>query len=242
MSRAASIAAMGWPGSLSGAAAAVILDFNGTVAEDETMLMGIYDALLQEHGVAFDAGEYARCAGLPDRVMFQRLFKAQGRRLDAVTADRLLRERIERYRWAVSDWHPVAPDTGAFVRAVAARVPVAVASGAFRAEIDQVLALAGLAECVSVIVSIEDVRAGKPDPEGFTAALTRINHGRVDVIAPEHTVVVEDATDGVRAARAAGMRCVAIRGRAYDEASGLAQLVVNRLTSELAAALLGDGP
>jgi beta-phosphoglucomutase len=225
-----------------GAAAAVILDFNGTVAEDETMLMGIYEALLQKHGVAFDAGEYARGAGLPDRVMFEQMFAAGGRRLDAATADRLLRERVERYQLAVRDGHPVAPDTAAFVRALAARVPVAVASGAYRAEIEQVLQLAGLAECVSVIVSIEEVRAGKPDPESFTAALTEINRGRAQMIAPEHTVVVEDATDGVRAARAAGMRCVAIRGRAYDEASGLAQLVVDRLTGEVAAALLGARP
>jgi beta-phosphoglucomutase len=225
-----------------GPAAAVILDFNGTVAEDETMLMGIYEALLREHGVAFDAAEYSRGAGLPDRLMFQRLFAAQGRRLEELSADRLPRERVERYRLAVSDGHPVAPDTVAFVRAVAARVPLAVASGAFRAEIDDVLALAGLADCVSVIVSIEQVRVGKPDPESFTAALTRINRGRGAPIAPEQTVVVEDATDGVRAARAAGMPCVAIRGRAYDEASGLAQLVVDRLTGELAAALLEPGP
>jgi beta-phosphoglucomutase-like phosphatase (HAD superfamily) len=62
------------------------------------------------------------------------------------------------------------------------------------------------------------------------------------VIAREHTVVVEDATDGARAARAAGMRCVAIRGRAYDEDSGLAERVVCRLTAELARTPLRAGP
>jgi beta-phosphoglucomutase len=223
-------------------ARAVILDFNGTVAEDEMMLIGIYEELLREHGVAFDAGAYSHYAGLPDRVMFGRLFEAQGRPLEADTSDRLLRDRVERYRLAVSDGHPVAEDTVAFVRAVAAQVPVGIASGAFRAEIEHVLELAGLAKSVSVIVSIDEVRAGKPDPESFTAALAQINRGRAEEITPEHTVVVEDATDGVRAARAAGMRCVAIRGRAYDEDSGLAQLVVDRLSAELAVALLRSWP
>lgn len=51
-------------------------------------------------------------------------------------------------------------------------------------------------------------------------------------------MVVEDTTDGARAARAAGMRCIAIRGRAYDERSGLAARVVNRMTHELALSLL----
>lgn len=223
-------------------ARAVILDFNGTLAEDEAVLIGIYEELLEEHGVPFDAREYPRYAGLPDRTMFESLFEAHGRPLKAATADRLLRDRVERYRSAVSDGHPVADDTVAFVRAIAARVPVGIASGAFREEIEHVLELADLVEHVSVIVSIDEVRAGKPDPESFTAALARINRDRPEAIEPQHTVVVEDATDGARAARAAGMQCVAIRGRAYDEGSGVAEVVVDRLTLELAHTLLRAGP
>ena len=223
------------------AARAVILDFNGTVAQDEAILLRIYEDLLREHGLAFDVQEYSRHAGLPDRVMFGRLFEIQGRMLPPGTLDRLLRARVERYRSAVGDGHPVSADTVAFVRTVAAQVPVAIASGAFRAEIEPVLEHAGLAELVAVIVSIDEVRVGKPDPESFTTALALINRGRAEAIAPAHTVVVEDATDGVRAARAAGMRCVAIRGPAYDQDSGLAELVVDRLTAELAQALVRSG-
>jgi beta-phosphoglucomutase-like phosphatase (HAD superfamily) len=51
-------------------------------------------------------------------------------------------------------------------------------------------------------------------------------------------VVVEDATDGARAAVAAGMRCVALRGGAYDEGSGVAEVVVDGLTADLARALV----
>lgn len=224
------------------AARAVILDFNGTLAEDEAVLIGIYEELLGEHGLPFDAGEYPRYAGLPDQVMFDRLFEVHGRPLDAATADRLVRERIGRYRAAVSDRHPVAEDTVAFVHALAAQVPVGIASGAFREEIVHVVERAGLAGLVSVIVSIDEVRDGKPHPESFTTALAHINRDRPAAIAPEHTVVVEDATDGARAARAAGMRCVAIRGSAYEEATGLAELVVDRLTAKLARALLGFEP
>ncbi len=57
------------------AAQAVILDFNGTLAEDEAVLIGIYEELLGEHGLSFDAGEYPRYAGLPDQVIFGRLFE-----------------------------------------------------------------------------------------------------------------------------------------------------------------------
>ncbi len=224
------------------AAHAVILDFNGTLAEDEAVLIGIYEELLWEHGVAFDPAEYHQYAGIPDHDMFGRLFEAHGRPLEADTLDRLLQDCIVRYRSAVSEDHPVAEDTIDFVRTVAAEVPVAIASGAFRAEIEHVLELAGVAHHFSVIVAIDDVTAGKPDPESFITALARINHerGKSEAITPERTVVLEDATDGALAARAAGMRCVAIRGRAYDERSGVAELVVDRLTADLARALL-DG-
>jgi beta-phosphoglucomutase-like phosphatase (HAD superfamily) len=221
-------------------ARAVILDFNGTIAEDEALLIGIYEELLGEHGVAFEAGHYPRYAGLPDHAMFEHLFEAQGRPLEAATVERLLRERVGRYLSAVSDDHPVADDTVAFMRALAPRVPVGIASGAFREEIEHVLEAAGLAQLVSVIVAIDEVEAGKPDPESFTAALAHINRRRSEPIMPRDVVVLEDATDGARAARAAGMRCVALRGPAYDEESGAAELVVDRLTAELAGWLLGS--
>jgi HAD superfamily hydrolase (TIGR01509 family) len=221
-------------------AGAVILDFNGTLAEDETLLIGIYEELLREHGVAFEAGHYPRYAGLPDQVMFEHLFEAHGRPLEAATVDRLVRERVGRYLSAVSNEHPVADDTVAFMRALAPHVPVGVASGAFRKEIEHVLEAAGLSQLVSVIVAIDEVEAGKPDPESFTAALAHINQGRSEPIAPQDAVVFEDATDGARAARAAGMRCVALRGPSYDEESGVAEFVVDRLTAKLACWLVGS--
>lgn len=223
-------------------ARAVILDFNGTVAEDETLLIGIYEDLLREHGVAFEAGHYSRYAGLPDEAMFEHLFEAHGRPLEPTTVESLLRERVGRYRSAVSEEHPVADHTIAFIHTVAAHVPVGVASGAFREEIEHVLEAAGLSRLVSVVVAIDEVEAGKPDPESFTAALAHINRKRATPIAPEDTVVFEDATDGARAARAAGMRCVALRGSAYEEDSGVAELVVDRLTVELAHRVVGSRP
>lgn len=224
------------------AAQAVILDFNGTLAEDEAVLMGIYEELLWEHGVAFDGAEYHRFAGIPDHAMFGKLFEAHGRTLEADTLDRLLQDRVARYRSAVTEDHPIPEDTIDFVRIVAAEVPVAIASGAYRAEIEHVLELAGVAHHFSIIVAIDDVTAGKPHPESFITALERINRQRADgeAIAPAHTVVLEDATDGALAAQAAGMRCVAIRGRAYDERSGVAELVVDRLTAQLARELLDE--
>ena len=204
------------------AARAVILDFNGTLADDEALLIGIYEELLREHGVAFDAGQYPRYAGLSDREMFARLFQDHGRPLEAAATDRLLRARVGRYRSAVSEGHPVADETAAFVRALAAQVPVGIASAPSGRRSSTSWRLAGLAELVSVIVSIDEVRAGKPDPESFVAALVHINRDRC--LAGRGGADGRDrGRDRWRPRRT--RRRDALRrhtGRAYDEASGMA--------------------
>ena len=60
------------------------------------------------------------------------------------------------------------------------------------------------AECFQAIVSAEDVHRGKPDPEVFLIAATRLG------VAPEHCIVVEDAEHGLEAARAAGMKSIGV--------------------------------
>lgn len=80
----------------------------------------------------------------------------------------------------------------------------AVASSAPRENIRVVLEVTGLDRCFDAIVSAEDVRAGKPDPEVFLTASTRLG------IAPKHCVVVEDAPAGIEAARRACMKAIGV--------------------------------
>ena len=112
---------------------------------------------------------------------------------------------------------PIAQHAVEFVRAAAQRVQLAIASGAFRREIEHVLSTAGVRDYFTAVVSIDDVANGKPDPEGFLRALELLNAGGAvnPPIEPWQAVAVEDATAGAHAARAAGMRVAAIRGLGY---------------------------
>jgi HAD superfamily hydrolase (TIGR01509 family) len=80
----------------------------------------------------------------------------------------------------------------------------AVASSAPRANVEVVLEMIGLAGCFQTVVSAEDVTAGKPDPQVFLTAASRLE------MPPGHCVVVEDAPAGVEAARRAGMRSIGV--------------------------------
>ena len=90
----------------------------------------------------------------------------------------------------------------------AERVPVGLVSGAFRAEIEPVLAAAGLTDCFRAVVTAEDVAAGKPAPDGYTSIVGRLG----DSLAPADVVAFEDTEAGVASAKAAGLVCVGVVG------------------------------
>jgi beta-phosphoglucomutase-like phosphatase (HAD superfamily) len=221
---------------------AVMLDFNGTLAQDDRLVAGLYVECFARVGAELSEQEYHRDLGaLPDREVFDLALRRAGIPADDARRDALVRARVEGYLAAVADAPPISPAAAAFVRATAERVPLAIASGAFRREIEHVLDASGLTAYFPVVVAIDDVADGKPDPAGFLLALARLNAalGPDPPIGARETVVVEDATGGTQAARAAGMRVAALRGPAYDPASGYADIVIDRLEPAALDAVLG---
>jgi beta-phosphoglucomutase-like phosphatase (HAD superfamily) len=148
---------------------AVTFDFNGTLSDDEEILFGVYAALFAEHGRPLARDEYyARLAGLSEHEIV-RAWLGERDDLDAI-----VRERIDRYRAAVTDGTTVPETMRAAVRFAAGRVPVAVVSGATRAEIEPVVAAAGIAGCFRAIVDDSDVAHGKPHPESSQLAVSSL--------------------------------------------------------------------
>jgi HAD superfamily hydrolase (TIGR01509 family) len=80
----------------------------------------------------------------------------------------------------------------------------AIASAAPRANVETILEVLHARECFEAIVSAEDVHRGKPDPEVFLVAATKLG------VAPKHCIVVEDAEHGIEAARDAGMKSIGV--------------------------------
>jgi len=157
---------------------------------------------------------------------------------DNPEVDAVLAERIDRYRVQVADGSTVsAAARGAFLYA-AERVPVAVVSGAFRAEVEPVLAAAGLDSVIAAVVTADDVRHGKPDPEGYLQALALLGGG----LRSDEVTVFEDTVAGVAAAKAAGMRCVAIPGTHAPERLALADELAPALDVEAVRRALGESP
>jgi len=209
---------------------AVIFDFNGTLSNDEPILFEIFRDLFAEYGRPLSAQEYFdELAGLSDPEIVRAWLGE-----DHPAVDEAIERRTERYRALVADGSSVPEEVREAVRYAAERVPVAVVSGAARAEIEPVLEAAGLTALASVVVAAEDVADGKPDPAGYLRALELLDHG----IEAGEVLVFEDTEAGVASAKAAGMRCVAVLGTLAPERLAAAEEVVPKLDVDLMRRLL----
>ena len=149
-----------------GAAEALVFDFNGTLSHDEPLLLAIYQRLFARHGRPLPEEEYygdlaGHVGGGDHRGWLG---------VDGPLLAMLVQERIDAYAAEAADGSTVTEPVREAVRYAAARVPVAIVSGAFRAEIEPVVAAAGIAGELSTIVAADDVEHGKPHPEGYLLA------------------------------------------------------------------------
>jgi beta-phosphoglucomutase len=207
---------------------ALLLDFNGTLSHDEHLLYEIYAGLFAEQGRPLSPEQYEReLAGLAEHELIRRWL---GDRDDLAA---LVAERVQRYCTLAGDGSTIAPAAREAVRLAAAHVTVAVVSGAARVEIEQVLSGAHLTDEISAVVADGDTEHGKPHPDCYLLALDRLG------LDPGDAVAVEDTESGIAAARAAGIRVVAVRGTMADDRLAAAEAVVDVLSPALVRSLLG---
>ena len=211
-------------------AKALIFDFNGTLSDDEPILCEIFIQLFAEHGKPLSAQEYFdHLAGHSDPEI---VYRWLGR--DHPDVDAVIDERVRRYRDAVSDGSSISPAAREAVRYAAERVPIAIVSGAARAEIVPVIEAAGIAPLFTTLVTSDDVERGKPDPEGYVKALAELAG-----VSAGHVVAFEDTEAGVTSARAAGMRVIARLGTLVPDRLAAAEELIDTIDVELVRRLIG---
>jgi HAD superfamily hydrolase (TIGR01509 family) len=202
---------------------AVIFDLDGVLLQTEELWDEVRERFVRERGGRYDAAAQRAMMGMSSVEWSRFIHEELGvdKPPDEISAEvaRLLEER---YRERL----PLIPGAVKAVRRLAARWPLGLASSSNRSLIDAALELSGLAAYFRVTVSSEEVARGKPSPDVYLEAAGRLS------VAPERCAAVEDSHSGIRSAKAAGMRVLAIPNPSYPpdgEALAEADVVLGSL-------------
>ena len=191
---------------------AIIFDFDGVIADTEPLHFAGFRQTLAEIGISLTQSDYyADYLGYDDRGCFIAALTAHQHPTDPAALAQLMQRKAHAYLESVKDHLVIFPGVREFVREAATAYPLAIASGALRHEIEVILEQAGLQKEFLHITSAEDVTRGKPDPQPFLHALNGLNRQRREqAIAAESCLVIEDSIPGIRGAKTAGMKVLAV--------------------------------
>ena len=223
--------------------AAIIFDFDGVIANTEPLHFSSFRHTLAEIDIGLTESDYyANYLGYDDRGCFIAALTTNQHPTDPSALTQLMQRKAHVYLKLVKDHLVIFPGVREFVREAAAVYPLAIASGALRLEIEVILEQAGLRKEFLHITSAEDVTRGKPDPQPFLQALNGLNRQRrAQAITAESCLVIEDSIPGIRGAKTAGMKVLAVANthtiqdlhEAHAVAQSLSQIRLSELRERL---------
>jgi beta-phosphoglucomutase len=209
---------------------AIIFDCDGVISDTEPIHMTAFQRVLDEEGIALKREDYfASYLALDDRGCFRRAFGDRGDSLTECDLNSLIRRKSVYADDAMEADLKLLPGAAKFIKLASTRYPLAVASGALRREIELVLKFGGVRDCFRAIVSAEDVERSKPYPDPFIEAFNLLRSSSETAIESGECLVIEDSIHGIRAAREAGMRCVAVTNSYPADKLEEADLIVDSL-------------
>ena len=205
---------------------AVVFDMDGVLIASEEVWDEVREAYVRERGGRYDEEVQRAMMGMSSVEWSQYLHDVAGVPDEpAAINDEVVRRMLDTYR----EHLPLIDGAVDAVQRLAARYPLGLASSSNRALIDAVLLMAGLTPFFAATVSSEEVPRGKPSPDVYLEAARRLG---VDA---QQCAAVEDSHGGIRSAKAAGMRVIAIPNPSYppDEESLAQADVTIRSLAEL---------
>jgi len=212
---------------------AVVFDLDGVLLQSEEVWDAVRERYVREAGGRYDEEVQRAMMGMSAPEWSRYLHEEAEVRQDPEDINRAV---VERMLEAYGRELPLLPGAVEAVRRTAESFPLGLASSSNREIFEAVLDLAGIADCFGATVSSEEVARGKPAPDVYLEAARRLG------VEPECCTAVEDSHAGIRSAKSAGMRVVAIPNASYppdDEALELADAVVGSLDELTVSVLTG---
>jgi len=155
---------------------ATLFDYNGVLANDETVHLAAFQDALAPLGIALTEADYwAKYLGFDDVGAFGAILTDSGRRPDEAEIARLVEAKRPLYRARAEASLPLFPGASELIRRRAAAGPVGIVSGALRDEIELGIDAVGVRDLIVSVVAAEDTRASKPDPHGYLLGIEALS-------------------------------------------------------------------
>ena len=216
---------------------AIVFDFDGVIADSEPLHLRAFQATLLEEGLDLSAREYyARYLGFDDVELFRTLVGDRGLVRNETQIGALVARKGVKLQEMIRDGHVLFAGAADFIRAAAAQVPIAIASGALRHEIVEITEAAGVRELFAAIVAAGDTPRSKPSPAPYVLAFERLVEAHPH-LESRRCVAIEDSRWGLESAHGAGLRCVGVTTSYPAEELQGAELIVGGLKDLTLAAL-----
>jgi beta-phosphoglucomutase len=196
---------------MSGALQAIVFDFDGVIANSEPLHLLAFQQALGDAGITLTAEEYyRRYLGFDDVGMLEALTKDRGIDATPDQVQTLVTRKGAKMQSMMHSGSVLFPGAKDFVVKAAAAVPIAIASGALRHEIDDITKSAGIASLFAAVVASGDTPQSKPSPDPYRLAFQKLReHTGLD-LDPRRCVAIEDSRWGLESAAGAGLRCVGV--------------------------------
>jgi beta-phosphoglucomutase len=216
----------------------VIFDFDGVITDSEILHLRAFNRVLAQYGIEITTKDYYKdYLGLTDFECFKLVADKSQLQLDRQGIENLIKQKTRIFEELAKTEGRIIEGVRDFLEMLRQNnVPMAICSGALLAEIELMLEEARLRPFFAVVVSAEQVKKGKPDPEGFLLTLQKLNRivspaqaGIQNHILPNQCIVIEDSHWGLEAAKAAGMHTVAVTNSYDADQLAMAEKIVTQL-------------
>ena len=191
---------------------AILLNFPGVVVNDRAIHQQLIEEILLGENLRPSASEYREvCLGSSDHACLKQLLSRRGRVVSEDYLTELVIKKAQAYEQEIEklDFLPLYPGIKPFITQLEAmKLQIAVVTGALSSEVELVLRRAQILSYVNTIVSGDDIKVSKPEPDGYLLAVERLSLSLK--LQPSNCLAIEDTPVGITAAKRAGMSVVGV--------------------------------
>lgn len=187
---------------------AVIFDWDGTLADTKRAIVMSFREVLVEVGCVVDSKFIERRVGIGTKKIFEAILKESRIPFDDRVIEELTQKKVK-IQTELSGIVSLFEGATELLDHLYGRIKMGLATMSDRKVIDKLLSEKGVQKYFDVVVSADEVSNPKPNPEVFLAVAAKLK------VTPEDCVIIEDSKFGVKAAKMAQMKCIAIPSGSY---------------------------